>query len=346
MLVRDAKQVAQQWVRAEASRQPDLYGAFVSGSTSTMPDDAPLPAASDVDVKLVWDRPAVPLDPQKFRYRGVILEISDAARADFASAEAVLANYHTAVHFTHPALLLDPTGHLTAIQPIVAREYARRYWVQRRCEHARTSLLTSLTWLTPTAPLHDQVFTLLYAVLMTAHIVLVTDLRNPTVRKSLVGSGQILARYGHAPLHERVLAILGSAALDRPQVESLLAACAEVFDIAQAIWTTPFPYASNVSACARPIAIGGTQELISAGFPREAVLWLGAIHTWAQTALSLDAPEAVQCRCTPVYERLLEALGVPTSKAVAERVGQIRDLLPELWQVAEEIIATNPALQE
>ena len=346
VLVRDAKDAARQWVLEEASRDPRVDGAFFLGSISALPDDAVLPAGSDVDVRILLDQSDVAGLPHKHLFRGVVLDVAYAPRAEVQSPETVLSTYYTAVHFLRPGIILDPTGHLRALQPIVAREYARRRWVRRRCAQAREQFLASLTRLDPTAPLHDQVFAWLFALLMATHPILVADLRNPTVRRCLAVLGEVLAAYGRPSLHERVLGILGSAAMDRGQVEILLAACAGAFDAAAAVRRTPFPYASNISAFARALAIGGTQEVIAAGFHREAVFWIAAIHNWSQTALYHDASAEVQARFTPVYERLLTALGVPSVAALGERMEHLRRLAPDLWRVTEEIVATNPAIRD
>jgi hypothetical protein len=240
----------------------------------------------------------------------------------------------------------------------VEREYARREWVRRRCEHARQTLEGSLNWpgtsaanpaqalatASSAAATHDQVLAWLLPIIFTTPMVLVADLQNPTHRRGLANMGQVLTRYGHPALHERVLRILGSQAMTRELVEVLAAACAEVFDVAQAVRTTPFLLGSNISDFARPIAIGGAQELIEDGYHREALPWIIFVHTLCQKVLQNDASDEVRNRFAPAYQRLLMELGMPTYRALSERTEQLRCLLPDLWNATEEIIATNPAI--
>lgn len=193
---------------------------------------------------------------------------------------------------------------------------------------------------------HGQVLAWLFAVVFTPPMVLVSDLRNPTHRRGLATFGQVVERYGHPELHQRVLDILGCGTMTRDQVETLLAACAEAFDVAQGIRKTPILLGSNISDFARPMAIGGGQELISDGFHREAMPWIAFIHTLCQQILQNDAPEDVQERFTPAYSRLLIQLGVPTYDDIANRQEQLGQLIPDLWQVTEEILATSPAIQD
>jgi hypothetical protein len=273
-----------------------------------------------------------------------VLDVSYAPSEDVRSPEAILGHYYTAVHFTRPYIISDPSGQLTAIQPVVAQEYSRRKWVHKRCEHAREQLLSSLTWLRPGGSIDDQAFAWLFGIDFATHMVLVADLRNPTHRTCLVAFGEVLARYNHRSLHERMLGILGSASMSRGQVEALLRSCADAFDVAQAIRTTPFLLGSNISDFARPIAIGGSQEMITGGFHREAMLWIGAIHSWCQTALHNDAPEEVRSRFTPAYKQLFRALGVSTYDDLEHRVEKIRQLVPDIWEVTEEIVDRNPSI--
>jgi hypothetical protein len=346
MIVRDARDAARNWMLEEARDLPGFHGAFFAGSITSASDNVEFPTSSDVDIKVVMDDPSDTGGPQKFVYQDVILDVSYGSSEDFQSPEMVLGNYYTAVHFVTPSIILDPSGNLTAIQSVVAQEYARRVWVRRRCEHARQQFEEALTWLSPDSPVHDQVLAWLFPIFFTPPMVLVPDLRNPTHRRGFATMGQVLARYGHVPLHERMLGIVGSEAMSRAQVERLLAACAEAFDAAQAIRTTPFLLASNLSDFARPIAIGGAEELVADHHHREAVPWTAFIHTLCQTALHNDASDEVRARFTPGYEHLLGELGISSYDDRAERVEQLRQVLPELWGVTEEIIATNPAIRD
>lgn len=344
MLAGEARAIAQQWVEEEASKTAGFAGAFIAGSTNWLSEDDAFSPTSDIDIKLVLDTPAVPGAYMKVPYRGVVLEASYVSLAEVGSAEAVLAHYYLAGHLARPSVIADPSGHLRELQPIVAREYARREWVTRRC--ARDWMLTSLTWLDAAAPLHDRAFAWLYPTSLPAHVVLVADLQNPTIRKGLAASREVLASYGYLSLHKSVLGILGSAAMARGQVETLLASCADAFDAAKQVITTPFFGDMLITDFSRPMAIDATQELITAGFHREVVFWVALMHTLCQKALQNDAHKSVQDRYAPSYERLLAELGIATPADIRARVEHLRDLVSEVMKVAEAIIATNPAVED
>lgn len=344
MIVQQAKEIARQWVLEEAAKLPDFCGAFFSGSTAAMADNTMLPASSDVDVEIVLDSDIIPVSPRKFVFHGLILEVSYAPLERVRSPESVLGNYFTAIHFIYPSIIADPFGHLAVIQPTVAQEYSRRVWVRKRCEHAREEFTISLTWLDGTAPIHKQVIRWLYALLILTHVVLVADLRNPTVRKSVIVVGDVLTKYGHPELHERLLGILGSAMMQRAQVGVLLASCDKAFDAAQPVHKTRFMYDANILGISRPMAIDGTWDLIAGGSHREVMFWIAAIHTWCQTALHNDAPPDVLSRFTPAYQNLLTQLGISGPSAVAQRTELLGELLPDVWSVVEEILVANPAI--
>jgi hypothetical protein len=47
----------------------------------------------------------------------------------------VLGSYYLAGSFSRPSILLDPSGRLQALTNAVSKEYSRRQWVEKRCEH-------------------------------------------------------------------------------------------------------------------------------------------------------------------------------------------------------------------
>ena len=76
MRVKQAKDMARRWVLEEATNTHGFVGAFYHGSTNWLPDDAALPATSDVDVMVVLADPNPPVKLGKFLYRDVMLEVS------------------------------------------------------------------------------------------------------------------------------------------------------------------------------------------------------------------------------------------------------------------------------
>jgi hypothetical protein len=345
MLVKQAKDVARRWVREEASSTPGFAGAFYHGSTNWLPDDAPLPGTSDLDVMVVLDDPNPLVKPGKFRYRDVLLEISYLRSEQVRSPEVVLGRYHLAGSFRTPGIILDPSGQLTALQTAVSRDYAKRQWVYRRCEDARDNILRNFRWLDVAATFDDQVIAWLFGTGVTTHVLLVAGLKNPTVRTRYVAVRELLAEYEPLPFYTTLLALLGCVRMDRTQAERHLDALAEAFDAAKAVIETPFFFAADLSEQGRPIAIDGSRELIERGDHREAIFWMVAAYARCQKVLSQDAPPEMRERFTPGYRRLLGDLGITSFADLQRRADQVKAFLPQVWIVAEAIMAAHPGIE-
>ena len=346
MLVKHAKDAARLWVREEASLLPGFRGAFFHGSTASLSDAAVLPAASDVDVLVVFAEPSPPVRLGKFRYRDVILDVCSLPSNDLRSPDLILGQYHLAASFLAPAIMVDRSGRLADLQAAVARDFANRHWVYRRCEHARDRVLRNLRSWDASAPFHDQVTSWLFAAGVTTHVLLVAGLRNPTVRRRYVATRDLLVDYGYSGFYETLLGLLGCVEMSRSRVELHLAALTEAFDAAKTVVETPWFFASDINDLARPIAIDGSREMIERGDHREVVFWLVATYSRCQKVLAHDAPEAMRERFDPGYRHLLGDLGIASATDLRGRNAQVENALPGVWEVAEAIIAANPGISD
>ena len=113
------------------------------------------------------------------------------------------------------------------------------------------------------------------------------------------------------------------------------------FDAAAAVAATPFPFSSDITPAARPVAVDGSRDLIDRGHHREAVFWIAATYARCLAILASDAP-AVAPGHTPAFEELLGDLGVASPADLVRRAGKVRGFLPRLGRVAETILAANP----
>ncbi len=346
MLIKDAKDAARQWVIEKASRAPGFYGAFYHGSTNWLPDDAALPVTSDVDVIVVLADSNPPDKLGKFIYRGVLLDVSYLPSDKLQSPDLILSQSHMAGSFRRRSIILDPSGQLTRLQAAVSKDYAKRQWVYKRCEHARDKVLRNLQGLNKTEPFHDQVIPWLFATGVTTHVLLVAGLKNPTVRRRYAAVQELLADYRHLDFHETLLEMLGCAQMSRVRVEHHLAALTDVFDVAKAVVETPFLFASDISDIGRPMAIDGSRELIDRGYHREAIFWMVATYSRCQKVLYHDAPVEMQNKFSPGYRQLLSDLGITSFADLQQRRTQVKELLPRVWEVTEAIMAANPGIED
>lgn len=346
MRIYQAKELARLWVREQHQRWPGYAGAFVHGSANWLAEDADLPPTSDLDVMVVIGGPLPQNRPGKFLYQGVLLEGSFLSREELRSTEQVLGRYHLAGSFHRPSVIDDPTGELTALNIAVAREYARRMWVERRCADAMARIERNLRGV-PTAPIWpDQVMAWLFASGITCHVVLVAGLRNPTVRLRYAAAQDLLHGYGRDDDYLRLLTLLGCAELDATQVSGHVDALERVLEAASAALRSPYPYAADLSADARPVAIEGSRALVAAGLHREAMFWIVATYSRCLNVLWRDAPISARETYLPDYQRLLADLGITSPTDLARRCAALEAFLPDLWQLALEIINANSEIRD
>jgi hypothetical protein len=347
MIVREAKEIARQWVRDEGAQLPGFYGAFFHGSLNWLSEEALLPENSDVDVMVVLTEPPTH-KLGKFRYRGVLLEISYLSRDDVASAEKVLGNYPLAGSFRENGIIADPSGELTALQEAVAQEYTKRSRVYQRCEAVRDKIRNGLQYLAgmdTALPFHDAVTPWLFTTGITTHVLLVAGLKNPTVRKRYVAVRELLAAYGFSDFYEPLLALMLPHGMNPERAMQHLAATTAAFDTAKAVLKTPYPFAADISGEGRPIAIDGSSEMIKQGDHREALFWITATYSRCQWVLAHDAPLAVQEEHNIGYRALLADLGITSLADLQQRGEAVGAFLPRVWETAEAIIAANPEIQ-
>jgi hypothetical protein len=145
---------------------------------------------------------------------------------------------------------------------------------------------------------------------------------------------ELLAECRLLEFHESMLELLGAARMSRDQVARHLAALTGVFDAAAKAINSPFPFASDLSAIARPIAIEGSRELIDRGYHREAMFWIAVTHSRCQTVLPLHLRDS--------YRDLVTDLGIASPADIRQRCAEIERFLPRVWEAAESIMAVNP----
>jgi hypothetical protein len=62
--------------------------------------------------------------------------------------------------------------------------------------------------------------------------------------------------------------------------------------------------------------------------------------------LSQDAPVAMQERFEPSYRHLLADLGIASFADLQQRAEQVKGRVPQVWEVAEAIMAANRDIEE
>ncbi|WP_211591413.1 hypothetical protein [Microbispora sp. H10836] len=342
--VRDARAAAARWVAQEAATAPNFAGAFLTGSAAWADPGAVLPPTSDVDVAVVVTDPVAPPKLGKIPWDGVLVEVTYVSWDRLVSAHDVLASCHLAGAFRTDTVIADPTGRLARLQAAVAAGFAERRWVRLRCEDAESRITGGLAALDAHAPFHDQVTAWLFPAGITTHVLLAAGLRNPTVRLRYPAVRELLASYGRMDVYEELLGLLGCAHLPRERVEAHLATMARAFDAAAAAARTPFPFSSDITPAARPVAVDGGLDLVARGLHREAVFWIAATYARCLKILAADAPGETGHRAG--FADLAADLGIGSPDDLPRRAREVSAYLPRLRAVAEEIIAANPEVRD
>ena len=109
------------------------------------------------------------------------------------------------------------------------------------------------------------------------------------------------------------------------------------FDAAASVGTTPFPWSSDVSPAARPIAIDASRALVARGDHREAVFWIAATFARCHGILAADAP-ATHVELLPAFRALAADLGVPDGEALSARIARTRAYVDEVVELSEALI--------
>nr|WP_329321558.1 hypothetical protein [Streptomyces sp. NBC_01262] len=340
-----ARSAAVQWVAQHAQTDAGYRGAYFSGSTVGLSDDAELPASSDVDVFVVTTHDDPPAKTGKLRYQGALLEVSYLPWAELASADDVLASYHLAGSFRVDAIIDDPTGHLRKLHEHIAPRFAARSCVRRRCQDARRRIETRLAAIDISAPFHEQVNAWLFPTGVTCHLFLVAALRNPTVRLRYRAARDVLTDYGHLGLYPEILGLLGCSHLPAQRVQHHLRELTATFDATVQVARTPFFFSSDITPTSRPIGIDGSQSLIDSGDHREAVFWIIATFARCHTILATDAPQLHEA-LAPAFQAAVADLGISSTRDLLRRAAEVTRLLPRLWQTTEDVLTNNPNITE
>jgi predicted nucleotidyltransferase len=338
-----AKNIAAKWVNEIGSKGEDFLGAYISGSTAEMADDAELPETSDVDIIVVTGKPTT-LKLGKFKYEGILLEVTQIPQEEFASVEEVLISHHLANSLKRNTILLDPTGYLTSLQSQVSKHFAEKEWVIRRCRNVLDKIESSLKGIDTTAPYYDLVTQWLFPTGITTHVLLLAALRNPTVRRRYQAVKEVLGQYGYDAFYQKLLELLGCKELKPQSAKIHLKNLEKTYDAAVKAARTPFPFREDITVKSKIIAIDGSYRFIEEGYHREAVFWMVATYARCHKILAADAPAGIQKELLPDFKNFMQELGISSDKDIINRRERVIQFLPELWNVTEEIIDKNPGI--
>ena len=333
------------WVTQEGSKTPGFCGAYLTGSLNAMSSEEPFPAYRDVDLHIVLQEGGKSSEANlEVSYHGLILECGFKGLDEYASPDVVLANPHIAPHLAVNSLLADPTGQLTILQQEVAQAFAQRPWVTARCTYEKNRVLGHLEQLRQVTTPFNATLQLYWTANFLAGLIAVASLKTPTHRKALILLKELLQQQGRPDLHEKLLDLLGYRYLRMDQVGLYLHACAAAFDRAIQVKKTPSAWDIKLHPHIRPYAIEGAQEMIDAGYHREAMFWIEVFLAISMAAIHNDAPETDKLHFQNALNKLLKDLGRSTPDDWALRYLQANSLKDAIFELADTIVQHHPEI--
>ena len=111
---------------------------------------------------------------------------------------------------------------------------------------------------------------------------------------------------------------------------------------AASVIQSEFPFGSDISELARPVAVAGSQQLIGRGEHREAMFWIAVTYARCMAVLYSDASGGVAEEFAPEFRDMMKDLGVEGYDEMQRRTNEIEAFLPGLMTLVGDLIAANP----
>ena len=337
----------QEWFLLQAEQFPGFLGAHLMGGITSMALSGPFPTYRDVDLHIILnDDVDVPGENAEVLYKGLMIEAGFRQQKDYRTPEVVLADPVIASHMAVPSILSDPTGFLTQLHKVVSREYARRKWVQARCEAEKREALGKLETISH-IPDPDPLMTFELLGYTSTYVVAVfslASLKAITGRRSYIQMRHILERLGRADLYERLCNVVGIRQVSRAEAKRYLQDAAEAFDLAVKVKRSPHPFGHKMYAHLRPYLVGGSQEMIDEGYYLEAMGWTMAFYGNSMQIIQTDAPSQLTSKMQAKFDECMSQFVLDQAVPWKTRIEEAKATFCEAFLLADEIIACNPAI--
>ncbi len=339
MTVQEARAIAREWVELNGSRYPGYCGAYLSGSFLQAAEDDTWPETSDIDIVIIINDKPPEIKPGKFPCSGVLLEVSLIHKREYASLDHILSTHYLAFALHTDGILNDPYGLLKPLHLEIKEQYAKDFWVRKRCRSFIAHIRDSILNFNSNAPFHEQVTMWLFPTGITTFPILAAALQNCTVRKRYTAARMVLNAYGLMAFYSPLIRHLTGDAFQADSLPGHLLELETTFDLACKT-TGPaihYPFRSDISFSSRPVAIDGSRHLLESAYPAEAVFWMAATFARCHAILFMDAPELHQERL-PAFQAFMSSLGITGSEAMVRRYKTLLAFLPEVEQITDTII--------
>lgn len=318
----------------------------MAGSVLQASDEEIWPESCDVDIMLVAGKGSRLKKPGKLWEKGALLEVSVIGEGELASIEHVLSTHYLAYAMSYGRILWDPEGFLQRIHQKTKGEYEQRKWVKARCASimARIEEGCGCYGVNEASSLARPVNGWAFSTGLTCFPILAAALRNCTVRKRYTAAREVLEEYGMSRLYPQLLRQLCPREVGRDALLKSLKALETTFDLACKSHgpSSGYAYRGDISPQGRPVAIGGSKELIDSHYPEEAVFWMAVTFARCHLILEMDSPE-IQKQCLASFWEFLHLLEINEITDIYKRLRGLRAFLPKLEELAELVMKSREA---
>jgi hypothetical protein len=307
-----------------------------------MPLEAPFAAYRDVDLAIILDS-IIEQDIDDANYEGLILEAILVPAHRYTDAAKLLSDAcNASILAADHSILLDPRGQLAPIAEEVQRNFARRKWVTARRDEMLQEAQKAFKALAQAENIQQALFALgelnmyLIATLTTVRLTPLTHRRNMLQLK------QIIRLSEEKEMFEKLHRLLGSAHFTPDKARDFLAHTTAAFDCAVQVHKTPVPFDHKLDPCVRPYLVQGTEEMFDEDGYRESVFWIALFLMISCAAIQADGDDAAKAKYLPYAGELLQTMGLATPDDLKERTLFAQQVLGEMKQLTDHIIATSP----
>ncbi len=339
MIVREARAIAREWVEQYGPRFLGFCGAYLSGSFLQAPEDDIWPETSDIDIVIIIEDKPPEIKPGKFQYGGVLLEVSLIHKGEYTSLKHILSTHYLAYALHIDGIINDPHGFLKPLHLEVKEQYAKDFWMRKRCQFIIAHIRDSIAHFNRNAPFHEQVTGWLFPTGIATFPILAAALKNCTVRKRYTAARMVLEAYGLMEFYPPLIRLLTGDIFKVSSLPGHLRELETTFDLACKT-TGPsvhYPFRSDISFSSRPVALDGSRDLIESAYPMEAVFWMAATFARCHAILFMDAPELHHQRL-PAFQAFMSGLGISGPEEMDRRNEALLAFLPEIERIADTII--------
>lgn len=338
VLIGAARDAAADWV-AEHTAALGLVGAFCTGSTLHAQPTDELAHDSDIDILGVVPGPP-PAKLGKLTHRGVRLDVDFVGLPELVDPDVVASTFYLAPSFAAGAILTDPAGVLEPVVRHVRAVFADPAMIRARMAGVRERMDAGLARIAAAPTWSEAVLRWIFTTSLTTQQLLVAGLRNPTVRRRYAAVRSLLADCGRDDCYPDLLEQLGAQAVDRDTASHHLDRLERVFDAAAEAEPLAAPFAADVTAAARPVAIEGSRAMIAQGDHREAVFWLVVSFARCEQVLAAGAdPEHAAKASRDLAACVGDLTGLRGADDLQERLAALPGHRARVDRLAEQLMA-------